>query len=95
MIDNPVPFVAVESLGGPYDDEAFSAGFQLGMLNMGFFIDDFPDHFCMPMFRQSVRQADLIAMRHGWCTRVHEEVDDQWVILSFFRSSAIVALHSG
>jgi hypothetical protein len=89
LMSEPVPFVVVESQGGPYDDEAFASGYQLGMLNMGFFSDDFPSTFCMPMYRQSVRQADLIAMRHGWVTSVEDEVDEEWVILSFRRSRPI------
>lgn len=70
-----MPFVVVTSKGGPYDDEAFTAGWQLGGL------DEYlskpsrylPMNITVPA--PCVPQVDLIAMRNG-CRALLGDLDD-------------------
>ena len=87
-----MPFVVVESKGGPYDDGAYVAGCELGdmMARMRFakeFRFDFPDQV---VHRENVPQIDLIAMRYGivmteldWGPEVDEATAAEWAWVSF------------
>lgn len=62
-----LPFILTESLGGPYDDAAFSSGFRLGMLNSQLAYER-PIGQCVTAFLgcRDLPQADLIAMSRGY-----------------------------
>lgn len=60
-----MPFVAVTSRGGPFDDAAYTAGYEMGLLDAAL------QAAAGPIVERTVReenreQADLLAMRHGW-----------------------------
>jgi len=59
-----MPFVVCSSSGGPYDDDAFVAGYHLGQLDErlrhGLVVDEI-----VTLRSDSLPQFDLIAMRHG------------------------------
>jgi hypothetical protein len=70
-----LPFVVVTSVGGPYDDESFAAGWQCGEIDRALAVAAVTGattvHF--PIFRTSLqRQVDLIAMKHGFASVVVE-----------------------
>ena len=76
-----MPFVAVASKGGPFDDRAYCAGWEMGRL------DALLEHAAPPVHEQPVltdnaQQADLVAMKHGYRAefRVPEDADpdDTW-----------------
>jgi hypothetical protein len=71
--DMVMPFVTVTSKGGPHDDDAYVAGFEMGRL------DSELEYTTWPLVRtirtENVPQADLIAMRHGFRM---EAVQSQW-----------------
>jgi hypothetical protein len=73
-----MPFVTAASNGGPHEDEAYSAGFAMGMLD-GFLGNwDGPDAMLadgVVVLAENVPQADLIAMKHGYRIEA-EPVDD-------------------
>lgn len=69
-----MPFLAVASRGGPYDDTAYVAGYELGILDgqLSGPLAPTPEHPGPPAVdawrwikAANVEQADLIAMRHG------------------------------
>lgn len=70
-----VPFVAVASVGGPYDDASYVAGYNAGVLDgqlSGWTLPR-PDRPMPPLpidtrwvETENVAQMDLIAMKHGW-----------------------------
>lgn len=82
-----MPFVACRSEGGPYDDEAFVAGYRLGIL-------DAKLHARQPTFSEPIEplareQCDLLAMRYGYSFEAEpdEEYPDDWLIATFTRGS--------
>ena len=82
--DMVMPFVTVESNGGPHDDMSYTAGWEMGGLyaRMEFTILRLP--FTLTMLAVSVPQADLIAMKYGYKTTVetHDEYPE-WVVMTF------------
>jgi len=91
MTEEPVdrslvmPFVVCQSKGGPYDDSSFTAGFAAGMLWIQLGLGELglgrlPEP--QAMRNDLLPQVDLIAMHHGWTTRV-EPYDDEWAMVEF------------
>lgn len=81
-----MPFVTVESKGGPHADEPYCAGFEMGRLDMEL-------SMCARMNAQPLRswviqtanhpQADLIAMRHGFLAVVIDAMPPEWLTVYF------------
>lgn len=61
-----MPFVACVSNGGPYDDESFTAGWELGAIDMALNVmAPLGATFARWIKPGMVEQLDLIAMKHG------------------------------
>lgn len=92
-----MPFVAVESNGGPYPDAAFGAGFMMGRVDACLEVSASVGRTQYPpadghilVVRNLLPQLDLIAMRHGFvtehCVSIGGEDDaDDWVAVRFRR----------
>lgn len=90
-----MPFVVCQSKGGPYDDDAFAAGFHAGRIDCwlrvlpilerigGKFDTSEPEMVRSPL----VPQLDLIAMRHGYVVEAEPwaEHPDEWTAVRFRR----------
>lgn len=79
-----MPFRCVRSTGGPFEDDAFTAGFQAGMLYQKLSLPDLAAASEM-VYESIEQQADLIAMQFN----LHMEVlwrGDGWVHLGFTRT---------
>lgn len=88
-----MPFVVVTSKDGPYDDEAYCAGWEMGALAARLALCEI--HGLGPpevvIHRGNVPQADLIAMQHGMVvtegwpegTELDDETNDQWARVTF------------
>lgn len=61
--DLVMPFVSVQSKGGPHDDSAFAAGYAMGLLDAELGGSVFDQGRAIRV--EDRAQADLIAMRHG------------------------------
>lgn len=65
-----MPFLVVQSKGGPYDDEAFTAGWAMGSLDAkleSLAIDPSGVYeIGVTVPTECVSQIDLIAMKHGF-----------------------------
>ena len=59
-----MPFVVVASKGGPYDDSAYTAGYEMGLLDAA--LAAAPARHEATVHAANATQADLIAMRHGY-----------------------------
>lgn len=73
-----VPFVVVESKGGPYNDQAFTAGYEMGIADMRCRIGNEAgaNDLRFPIVRTDcLPQLDLIAMHHGYTMHVHPADD--------------------
>lgn len=87
--DLEMPFVVTASHGGPYDDDAYTAGWEAGHIDtllqlardLGLGLPELTVH------RANLPQIDLIAMRYGISvTERHfdnlpDDVRDQWAHL--------------
>lgn len=76
-----MPFVCVTSKGGPYDDESFTAGWQMGALYC------LLDRVSPPVHEDTIRtncceQADLIAMRYGYTATFEQSEIDEWTFMT-------------
>ena len=61
-----MPFVVVASHGGPYDDEAFVAGWECGSLDMALRVLAPTGAVLRRWVKPAlIEQLDLIAMKHG------------------------------
>jgi hypothetical protein len=63
--DGPIlPFVCVQSVGGPYDDESFAAGWSCG--EVGAMLIQRPVSLEVTVRVATLKQLDLLAMHHGY-----------------------------
>ena len=60
-----MPFVGVTSVGGPFDDEAFTAGWEMGALDQRMSTGS-NEHIETTILTANKPQADLIAMKNGY-----------------------------
>jgi hypothetical protein len=79
--DLVMPFIAVHSMGGPFDDESFTAGYQMGLMDEALRHGDF---WGRPILTELREQADLVAMSHGALMAVSEDQPvDGWLWVEF------------
>lgn len=81
-----MPFVVCQTQGGPYDDEAFVAGWILGALDVRLeqlAADRRP--LTISVRAASLPQVELLAMKHGYLTAVepYEDAPDEWSTVTF------------
>jgi hypothetical protein len=88
-----VPFVVCRSNGGPYEDDAFCAGFQAGevdrALDMGAAAR--AESIQFPMARTSLlKQFELIGMNRGYPIMTADVSEEwpEWCVVTFSRSAA-------
>lgn len=79
-----MPFVVCTSKGGPYNDDAYVAGWEAGALDMALEFAPLRPGTIMRLpqaFHAANRpQIDLIAMKHGLAVEF-EDAADEWVYL--------------
>lgn len=79
-----MPFVVCASQGGPYDDDAFVAGYHLGQLDVQ--MANGTVDSVVTLRASSMPQFDLIAMRHGYELRSMQG-SDGWVTVAVHRTN--------
>lgn len=82
--DLVMPFLPVQSKGGPYADDAFVAGYQMGLLDAQLGDSIFDQGRAILVTNRE--QADLIAMRHGFIVEFTGEEIDGWVCMTLRRA---------
>lgn len=75
-----MPFVVVESNGGPFNDHAFCAGVQFGVL-MQRLSKTRPQEHEEQVCTEIVPQVDLLAMKEGYRLESSETRTDTGVVL--------------
>jgi hypothetical protein len=85
-----MPFVVVQSKGGPYEDRAFTAGWLCGHTEASLRLAPLEcPSFTLPagVNPDVVPQLDLLAMDNGWTliTRPYED-GEEFVFVTFIRS---------
>ena len=79
-----MPFVVCSSVGGPYEDDAFVAGFSAGIIDTKLSTREIAA--TTGLFRTDLTpQIDLIAMRYGYHVDLLAEPEDGWSHLGFTR----------
>lgn len=83
-----MPFVVVTSKGGPYDDEAFAAGWACAEIDQALkAVAPWNATFARTIRTTVVPQVDLIAMKHGYQLTYDEDADrergDGWTLAAF------------
>lgn len=82
-----VPFIVCTSVGGPFDDDAFVAGFQAGQVNQALKAAAAANAIEVRFTVNSelVKQLELIGMNHGFPHIVAEEPEDapSWSFVTF------------
>lgn len=86
-----MPFICVQSAGGPYDDRSFVAGFQLGGVQRALQIAGTLACTVL-LYTEAVRQADLIAMAEGFKMDVLSVTSDGWTHVGFTKVPDISVL---
>lgn len=81
-----LPFVVVASKGGPFDDDAYTAGFEAGQMfeslsHIRMHTPDIYMKLAMPIHAANREQLDLIAMHYG-LTANFTEVADGWLTIT-------------
>lgn len=83
-----MPFVAVVSKGGPYDDPSFVAGYQAGEIN-GKLESRRIAAATFLIYTTLIEQVDLIAMRHGYTSEVLHR-DETWCQIGVTRNDEVI-----
>lgn len=79
-----MPFVAVASKGGPYGDDAYTAGYEMGILDATLAAK--PREHQVTIHTTNKQQADLIAMRRGYrCSAVAAFEFPEWTFATFIQ----------
>lgn len=74
-----MPFVTVVSHGGPHDDEAYAAGWEMGRLDAILAVTgEWSQASTWTIQAANLAQADLIAMRHGFTLSVVDDSFEEW-----------------
>jgi hypothetical protein len=79
-----VPFVVCASQGGPFDDDAFVAGYEMGQLATE--LSYFSKPIEKPIHTANTYQADLLAMDRGWTMTtlpMADDAPDEWKFVRF------------
>ena len=77
-----MPFVACKSHGGPYDDESYVAGWEMGALaerlGMMVLVGAIPQPV-LTIHRANLEQLDLVVMPFGWhAVEITGEWREEW-----------------
>lgn len=83
-----MPFVICKSAGGPFDDDAFVAGFTCGLIDSKLGVAaaiGASQAETTTVMRAMVPQLDLIAMRHGFKVIEVDDPEGEWAMLEFHR----------
>ena len=79
-----MPFVTVTSVGGPHDDNSYTAGWEMGSLDARLEYER-PAVLELTINSANTPQADLLAMKHGYVGVAGESQVDGWSFLTLTR----------
>lgn len=77
--DLVMPFILTKSQGGPYDDDAFVAGWRLGQIDAVLAHEGAEWSGIVPT--ADLPQADLLAMRRDMVLLQTPTEDDEWTFI--------------
>lgn len=75
-----MPFVTVQSNGGPHEDGAYCAGWEMGYLDAILAAtSEWSTTSTWTIHTENADQADLIAMKHGYWVHVDDDSTEGWL----------------
>lgn len=80
-----MPFLPVQSRGGPHNDDAYSAGFEMGRFDGLLQAGWWPENHPLPIHGENREQADLIAMQYGYTAEITDETEG-WINMTVHRN---------
>ncbi len=80
-----MPFVVAQSQGGPFEDQAYIAGYEMGLLAAEL-EHSRPHYLRRTLHTANLRQVDLIAMRYGYSLRSQVCPQADWTEVELVRS---------
>jgi hypothetical protein len=80
-----MPFVAVASKDGPYEDGAYAAGWEMGSLDTQLTLVR-PERLTVTVRSDNLDQAYLIAMRHGYQCSTRATTEPDWTLVTLSRA---------
>jgi hypothetical protein len=86
-----MPFVSVASKGGPYDDDAYAAGWAMGALDAKLSAIMRPVCHEETIRTADLPQADLVAMKHGYRLERSPSEDDEWTFCEFVSTGEVAS----
>lgn len=81
-----MPFLPVTSKGGTFPDDAYTAGYEMGLLDATLGHPHTSGFVERTLRVENRAQADLLAMRHGWSSSF-ADVGDGWIAAQFTRAT--------
>lgn len=78
-----VPFVVVKSAGGPYDDDAYVAGYECAFAHQLIANDAEVIYSGFVVHTANLPQIDLLAMHHGYTMHAADTEDPSWSVVVF------------
>jgi hypothetical protein len=85
------PFTVCTSAGGPYDDDTFTAGYQVGALDQALRVAHAcsVDTISRVIFATLADQAELVGMARGFAIMTRDADPDgpTWVCVTFTRTT--------
>jgi hypothetical protein len=87
-----MPFVTLNSRGGPHDDQSYVAGWEMGALDM--VLGEMPDSPLPATYNFTIRsdnrpQFELIAMKHGYNAIVAESGTEGWSYVELTKAEGL------
>lgn len=82
------PFIVCQTHGGPYDDETFTAGVQVGWIDRTLAVADAMDIQPVTFTARTVllAQLELVGMAHHYPVMVMEETTvKEWTLIAYHR----------
>jgi hypothetical protein len=94
-----MPFVVCASQGGPFDDDAYVAGYEAGLLDARLSSVEYDSllvegHLDGVIHAGNQPQVDLIAMKHDLVAQF-EEAGDGWLYLTLRRGATLTDTKEG
>lgn len=85
--DLVMPFLPVQSNGGPHDDAAYVAGYEMGLLDAQLGRTEFDQGRAIRADNRE--QADLIAMRHGRIAEFTADDGTGWACMKVINNETL------
>lgn len=86
-----LPFVVCASKGGPYEDDAYVAGYEAAQIDSVLERLAVGSDVTVTVHAPNLPQIELVAMRRGCAAKVTGEEVDGWVSITYTKSAGALS----